>query len=188
VSDEVRRVAEMLGFQPSPPTPTMEQLLARHQRLQKQMTDPDKGLSSHPPAVSDRPNAVAPGHGVDKSALAGKEEQEIDMSVTKAGMDINAYFFRPILAFKMKLAQTWRPPVAHHPRGSITVSGLVEVDSPRAWLVFDVKAAYDPQERQYDEQSMHVALRRLQPKKQSPAGPPVVGGIPPVPPMAGRPY
>jgi len=46
----------------------------------------------------------------------------------------------------------------------------VELDSPKAWLVFDVKAAWDPKTRSYDARSMHLKLRRMQLKKQGPVG------------------
>jgi hypothetical protein len=85
-------------------------------------------------------------------------------------MAFHAHFFRAIMAFKVKMAQTWRPAPNYPPRGSILVSGLVELDSPKAWLVFDVKAAWDPKTRSYDARSMLLQLRRMQLKKQGPAG------------------
>jgi hypothetical protein len=85
-------------------------------------------------------------------------------------MAFHAHFFRAIMAFKVKMVQTWRPTQNYPPRGSILVSGLVELDSPKAWLVFDVKAAWDPKTRSFDARSMHLQLRRMQLKKQGPAG------------------
>lgn len=90
---------------------------------------------------------------------------EIDPAVGNA---IHAYFLKPITAFKNKLLQTWRSAPCFPARGSILVSGMVEIDAPKAWLVFDVKAAWDPKTKEYDPRSMVVQLRRMQHKKQNP--------------------
>jgi len=169
VVDDVKRIAGMLGLRSGPPPPSLDQLLARHQQLLKGPQAPQlqgkDNTPTQPPTVAQPPKGL-PGSSAEKPALMGKGPDEEELA--SKGMAFHAHFFRPIMAFKAKLAQTWKPAPNYPPRGSILVSGMVELDSPRAWLVFDVKAAWDPKAKEYDPRSMFIQLRRLQPKKQSP--------------------
>jgi hypothetical protein len=83
---------------------------------------------------------------------------------------LKLHLLQAYMAFKTKFAQTWRPAPNYPPRGSILVSGLIELDSPKAWLVMDVKAAWDPKTKTYDARSMQVVIRRFQMKRQAPLG------------------
>ena len=53
-------------------------------------------------------------------------------------------------------------------RGTIMISGLVELVGTKATCVVDVRAAYHPKENRW--QAIGVGVRRLQSKKQSPKG------------------
>ena len=169
VVDEAKRIAGMLGIRSSSPPPSLEQMMARHQQLMKGPQIPSK---DGPPTLAqpngDATKAITAATTPEKSTVTGKKENETEISA--AAMAFHGHFFRAILAFKAKMAQTWRPAPNYPPRGSILVSGLVELDSPKAWLVFDVKAAWDPKTRSYDARSMHLKLRRMQLKKQGPVG------------------
>lgn len=168
VVDDAKRIAGILGIRSSPPPPSLEQMLARHQQLMKGPQIPSKdGPPQLPQPAGDAAKAIT-ATSPEKSTLTGKKENEMEVSAT--AMAFHGHFFRAIMAFKAKMAQTWRPAPNYPPRGSILVSGLVELDSPKAWLVFDVKAAWDPKTRSYDARSMHLQLRRMQLKKQGPAG------------------
>ncbi|KAK3937507.1 hypothetical protein QBC46DRAFT_267321 [Diplogelasinospora grovesii] len=70
--------------------------------------------------------------------------------------------------FKKKYTQTWKPIRNDPPRGCVAVSGLVELETSKAWVVIDVFAWYNPKTKGFDERSMWMALRRLQYKQQSP--------------------
>ena len=168
VVDDVKRVAGMLGVRQTPPPP-LEQIIARHQQLIKGQAGKD-GQPVAPQSIDDATKAVTTTSTPEKSSLAGKDPKDVEGDVTKALLGLHAHFFRAIMAFKTKLAQTWRPAPNYPPRGSILVSGFVELDSPKAWLVFDVKAAWDPKAAEFDARSMHLQLRRMQLKKQGPAG------------------
>jgi hypothetical protein len=65
-------------------------------------------------------------------------------------------------------AKTWRPVEDFAPRGSIEVSGMIEIGGPTARIRFDVYAAYDPK----DSRCLGLNLRRakIQPAKQGPRG------------------
>ena len=70
--------------------------------------------------------------------------------------------------FRKKYNQVWKPIRPDPPRGCFAVSGLVEIETPRAYLVVDVLAWYNPKTRDHDRPSMWMALRRMQYKQQGP--------------------
>jgi hypothetical protein len=181
VTDDIKRIAKMLGFKSSSQT-SMEQVLARHAkqfpngmvkeggpskddvpskngplpRPRRSLDDANQAMVKAPVTDKPSPPAQAPDNGASQAKAVVQS--------------IGLHFIGPMLAFKSKLAQTWRPAPNYPPRGCIIVSGLVELDSPKAWLVVDVKAAWDPKTRTYDPRSMHLGLRRMQMKKQGPLG------------------
>lgn len=75
---------------------------------------------------------------------------------------------KPWEAFRMTLAQLWRPVVPHPPKGCVIVTGLVELETPRGWVIIDVLAGFDPTTRNYDGESLRLKVRRIQPRQQSP--------------------
>ncbi|KAF8860049.1 hypothetical protein BDZ45DRAFT_703998 [Acephala macrosclerotiorum] len=168
VADDIKYIAARLGLRSAQPPASLEQIVAQHQQVFKGPGTPQLPTKDGPPSSAQPPQPITNPPRPDKTPLAGKKPEEIDLS--SAPMALHAHFFRPIMAFKAKLAQTWKPARDFPPRGSILVSGLVELDTPKAWLVFDVKAAWDPKARAYDPRSMHVQLRRMQLKKQGPIG------------------
>jgi hypothetical protein len=76
----------------------------------------------------------------------------------------------PWEAFKAILSQNLKRTPEQPPRGSVLVSGLVELEAPKGYTVIDVVAYWDPKTRQFDNKSMMVRLRRLQAKNQAPVG------------------
>lgn len=191
--DALGSAAGMLGLRSGSQVPTqlsMEQIIARHQQMAKNPQMPsENGPPPQSTAISSGPKTIGPGGNSGQQPLTTKGKEEFELS-TKPGSNVDSHFFRPVMAFKATLAQKWRPAKGHPPRGCILVSGLVEVDSPKAWMVFDVRAAYDPKTREYDGRTLNVSLRRHQPKRQGPVSPrpPVMPSLPPNPPQAGRPY
>lgn len=169
VVDDTKYIAEKIGFGASKPTPSIEQIVAKHQQMFRgpQLPNKDGPPTSQPPAIGSGSQAIPNPPSSDKAPITGQKTGE-DGTGT-AGMAIAQHFLRPIMAFKVKLAQTWRPAKDYPPRGSILLSGLVELDTPKAWLVLDVTAAWNPKTRDYDARSMIIKLRRAQFKKQGPA-------------------
>ncbi|XMA18377.1 hypothetical protein WAI453_011168 [Rhynchosporium graminicola] len=173
-ADDTKRVAAMLGIGSASPPLTFDQLLAQHQQLIQDGQAPPLPAKASTPGLPPQGSKEMIDTSAGKSESAEEESepkdiQEVVIRINSRTMAIYAHFFRPIMAFKAKLAQTWKPILQHPPRGSILVSGLVELDSPKATLVFDVRAAYNPKTKEYDPSSLLIQLRRLQPKKQSPA-------------------
>ena len=74
----------------------------------------------------------------------------------------------PSAAFVKTLKRTWRPVLTPPPRGSVIVSGLVEVVGPDGLVLLDVTAAYDPKESQWV--GLHAQIRRAKERRQSPKG------------------
>lgn len=75
----------------------------------------------------------------------------------------------PWMTFRKKLAQKWKPTKDYPPRGSIMVSGMIELETPRAFIVIDVRSFYDPETRKFPVKSMFLNVRRIQMKVQKPA-------------------
>ncbi len=70
--------------------------------------------------------------------------------------------------FKKKLAETWLPLRPQAPGGSVSVSGLVELQSPNSRIMIEVTAFWDPKTRKYDAPTMHMKLRSIRPRNQVP--------------------
>lgn len=72
-------------------------------------------------------------------------------------------------ALKATLAKNWKKGMSFEPpRGTIIVSGLVELCGPKGFCVLDVRAAYDPRESQW--MVISAGVRRSQPRVQRPKG------------------
>ncbi|KAG0651316.1 hypothetical protein D0Z07_2130 [Hyphodiscus hymeniophilus] len=167
VAEDIRSIAKVLGLQTGSPTTTIEQVLAKHAELTRLPPPPPKkdskdGPSPLPPLTQTPGRATIPTRPEIKTT--GEEKTAVQQG------PLQGHLAKPILAFKTEFQKNFKPAKNYPPRGSILVTGLVEVDSPRAWLVFDVRAAWDPSTKTYDPLSMVLSLRRLQMKKQGPVG------------------
>jgi hypothetical protein len=162
IEDHVKRIASAFGIDTTPP-PSLDQILTKHtQHMKNPISSKEGSQTPFPPALD-------PSKASTKDKSTAIEEEEGGMNqATKAITNLQSHFIRPMMAFRAKFFQTYKPVRDFMPRGSILVTGLVEVDAPKAWLVFDVKAAWKPKEKEFDANSMHVQLRRFQMKKQGP--------------------
>jgi hypothetical protein len=189
VKQDTAAIAGMLGIQSKPaPQPSFEDILADHKKgsisePEKSEQSAENGPPPTQPATRDLGETARPdpNRAIDKTpadtwnalAKAVKADAQIKRKSKEnapAPSPIQVHLALALMAFKQKFAQTWRPAPSYPPRGSILVSGLIELDSPKAWLVMDVKAAWDPKTKEYDTRSMMVVLRRFQMKKQAPLG------------------
>jgi hypothetical protein len=136
--------------------------------------------SNQVPELPVEPGSSGHGGSMDKTSdsqtkglVAASNRVKIDRPApgnNQPSLAPHSQILHAVMAFSSKLAQTWKPAKSMPPRGSLIVSGFVEIDSPKAWIVVDVIAAWDPKTRQYDSESMRVHFRRLQMKKQAPLG------------------
>lgn len=69
--------------------------------------------------------------------------------------------------FKKSFTQQWLKTPAHPPRGSIRVSGLVEITTTDAIIMVDCFGWWDPKTRKYDPHTTTLQLRAIRPKVQS---------------------
>ncbi|EHK96289.1 hypothetical protein M7I_7996 [Glarea lozoyensis 74030] len=167
--EDSKRVAGMLGIQTqNPQLQSIDQMLARQQQMIK--TIPNKnGPGQLSPGTGDASKSIIKVPTPVPAGSQGQNSEGEELGVAqKAVVALQQRFFAPLLAFRSKLMQTWRPAPSYPPRGSILVSGMVELESSRAYLVFDVRAAWDPKEKAYDARSMQLKLRRFQFKQQGP--------------------
>lgn len=165
VADFVDRLATMIGFKTKAP-PTMEQILAwhllRNHKIPPNSPSLDTQLYPTGENISHLPSFKEPNQSKKDS------QNESENGIEEIIMDLRRQFSGPLAAFKSTYARSWTEAVSHPPRGCVIVSGLVEIETPKAFLVFDVLAHWDPRTKSYDMGSQVVALRRIQPKKQSP--------------------
>lgn len=174
-------MAEYLGFESSEPNkqprttrnnPRVQAMFEKWAENEKRKDlatrQPDQVRNSD--VVSRLPDKV--GTSTQSPAGAGKSSPGSDeakkpmaLSLASAHMSVHA----TLQAVKEKY-QRWRRPLLNFPpRGSIMVSGLVELEGPKAWLTFDVIGWFNPKTNNYDMNCLHVSLRRVQKKQQSPA-------------------
>jgi hypothetical protein len=70
--------------------------------------------------------------------------------------------------FKVKFAQKWRRASDYPPRGSINVTGLVEISMPRAYITVDCNAWWDPETKKFDPRTLNLTVKTIRPKQQVP--------------------
>ena len=75
-----------------------------------------------------------------------------------------------LMVFMRSMSQNSKPYKIDTPRGTILVTGLIEVVGTRGRATLDVDAAYDPKANEFVVYGYRV--RRIQPKRQSPRGGP----------------
>lgn len=167
-ADYFGKIANMIGFKTEGP-PTLEQILTRHRQLMKgSKISPHDGPSLNPqlhPAgvdMSPEPSIKQPKQNQESS------QDESENIVEEIMTGLRQQFSGPLSAFKKTFAKSWKQATPNPPRGCICVSGLVEIETTKAYLIFDVIAHWDPQTRLYDIDSLAAGLRRIQLKKQVP--------------------
>lgn len=70
--------------------------------------------------------------------------------------------------FERTLAKNWKQSALVLERGTFMVSGLVEIEGPKAKCVLDVRAAYHPAESRWV--NVGIGVRRMQARSQAPKG------------------
>ncbi|KAK7967902.1 uncharacterized protein PG986_002179 [Apiospora aurea] len=124
---------------------------------------PSSTAGSSPPTATTSPDPSGPGPKAgadpDKKASAKDFYGIRQMSDHTSG---------PWQTFKKKFGQTWKPAGNLPPRGSIGVSGLVEVACPTATMTVEIWAFWDPQARKFDPKTIQMRLKPIRMKHQAP--------------------
>ncbi|KAI0190948.1 hypothetical protein EV127DRAFT_511407 [Xylaria flabelliformis] len=179
-------IAKFFGYESqTDPLATMQQTIEKiHQQLKKQPGKPsvvspplppqgrtgDGSTTSPLPPVDERaagstrtPEAMGTGAGVNNALPTAPKAKDMYMIRTAQEHTSGAWD-----AFIKSLMKKWRAPPAYPPRGSIRVSGLVEINTRRAIMTVDCVAWWDPQTKKYDRSTVSLSLRSIRPKIQSP--------------------
>ncbi len=115
-------------------------------------------------------NKAAPGKTLGESQPTSAELNAAGIlkglpSIPQPGSDMKLVS----LVFQRTLKKNWRGgSYAAPPRGTLIVSGIVEVAGDKGICTLDVSALYEP--RQGAWAGVGMAIRRIQPKKQRPRG------------------
>ncbi|RYO98082.1 hypothetical protein DL764_007212 [Monosporascus ibericus] len=180
--------AKALGYEPKQqPTMTMQQTMERiHQQLQKPQPKTDSKAPSSLPSTKSQvfqgssADPTSPGAPASTgsspagvggplpaapNAAAGKQKSAREIYGVKMAQE---HTNGPWRAFKQRLVQTWRPLRDYPPRGSISVSGVVELDTPRARITVEAFAWWDPKTQKFDGRSLVLRWRSIRPKTQNP--------------------
>lgn len=111
------------------------------------------------------PDPSGPGPKVGIGATVGKPASAKDIYGIRQMSDHTS---GPWETFKRKFGQTWKPTGNLPPRGSIGVSGLVEVTCPTATMTVEIWAYYDPQAKKFDPKTIRMKLKPIRMRHQAP--------------------
>ncbi|KAI8628871.1 hypothetical protein F5Y19DRAFT_475960 [Xylariaceae sp. FL1651] len=180
-------IAKFFGYETkTDPLASMQQTIERiHQQLKKPpgKSDPDSSSSLPSPGQTSESSATGALPSVDKRSAGSTTTPETLGSGAGVGNAVpsvpsakDMYGIRtaqehtsgPWDKFKQKLAQKWQKAPDYPPRGSISVSGLVEINTPRAIIIVDAYAWWDPQTEKFDPRTIVLRLRTVRPKQQAP--------------------
>ncbi|KAI0466610.1 hypothetical protein F4859DRAFT_496759 [Xylaria cf. heliscus] len=186
MTQNVMTIARFFGYETrTDSSATMRQTIERIQQQLRQSGKPstvppslpspqgrtgDGSTASSFPPVDERaagstrtPETMGTGGGVDNALPTVPKAK--DMYIIRSAQEHTS---GPWDAFKKSLAKTWRHPQAYPPRGSMRVSGLVEVNTPHHIMTVDCLGWWDPQTKKFDQGTLVLSLRAIRPKVQSP--------------------
>ncbi|KAK8012873.1 hypothetical protein PG991_010248 [Apiospora marii] len=165
--DKIRR--QLAKGQPKAPDAKEQSPLASPKT---QSVDGSETTSSSPMAPSSTssgstttPDPSGPGPKAGTGATLGKPASAKDIYGIRQMSDHTS---GPWETFKRKFGQTWRPAGNLPPRGSIGVSGLVEVTCPTATMTVEIWAYWDPQAKKFDPKTIQMKLKPIRMRHQAP--------------------
>ncbi|KAK4187909.1 hypothetical protein QBC35DRAFT_217328 [Podospora australis] len=165
-SDDSKSITNHSLYPPTLPTThttdvqkTLDRLRQQATKRPEEVNDP-AAMASRTQAAHGKPAPTASVEGGEGTARIPFEDKVLPfLGLSNRG---------PWDAFKKTYARTWKPLRADPPRGCVAVSGLVEIELEKAWLVVDVLAWYNPKTKAHDKHSFWMSIRRIQHKQQSP--------------------
>ncbi|KAI1191763.1 hypothetical protein F5B17DRAFT_380845 [Nemania serpens] len=184
MTQNVAAISKFFGHEIQPPPSTNVYLAMEkfQQQLKKQSGRPssaavspssqdraDEGSTTGPLPPPDKipagstttPETMGTGAGVDPAPAAPSVK---DMPIVRMAQEHTS---GPWDKFKKSFVQKWQRPPAQPPRGSIRVSGLVEITTTDAIIMVDCMGWWDPKTRKYDPYTTSLQLRAIRPKIQS---------------------
>ncbi|KAK6840745.1 hypothetical protein PG995_015955 [Apiospora arundinis] len=125
---------------------------------------PSSSSGSSQPSSTTSPDASGPG-----SKAGGTESGKAPSAKDIYGVrQMSDHTSGPWETFKKKFAQSWKPAGNLPPRGSIGVSGMVEVGCPTATMTVEIWAFWDPQAKKFDPRTIQMRLKPIRMKHQAP--------------------
>ncbi|KAM0329463.1 hypothetical protein ACHAQA_004772 [Verticillium albo-atrum] len=158
----------MLGFEtPPPPSPfSRPRTTLDHPKIASAGRQTPDGIPADTP--SGPGNKSTELQQPSDAPSGGKTNFLKDAALSHAG-DVRQMSSGPWVEFVKKLSQTWKPTRNYPPRGSIIVSGFVEIETSKGFIVVDVSSYWNPKTKKFDSRSLFMNVRRIQMKVQSPA-------------------
>ncbi|KAG7137027.1 hypothetical protein HYQ45_005533 [Verticillium longisporum] len=159
----------LLGFDVPPPSGPFSQprtAALDHPKFPSAGRQTPDGRSADAPSGSGKGSADMQPPSSAPSGGKTRFSKDVDPSLPS---NVPQMSTRPFMEFLAKLRKTWEPARPHPPRGSIIVSGFVELESQNSFIVIDVIGFWDPKKRALDSKSSVMKARRIQMKFQSPA-------------------
>ncbi|KAI1752232.1 hypothetical protein F4782DRAFT_161494 [Xylaria castorea] len=186
MTQNAMNIAKFFGYEAqTDPLATMQQTIERiQQQIKKQSGKPsavspplpsqgrtgDGSTTSPFPPVDERaagstrtPETMGTGAGVDNAPPTVPKAKDVYTIPTVPG-----HTSGPWDSFRKSFIKKWHASPAYPPRGSIRVSGLVEIDTRRAIMTVDCIAWWDPQTKKFDEKTLALSVRAIRPRTQSP--------------------
>jgi hypothetical protein len=173
VDRQTEMVRRFFNLPPSPPSEQVKQqerLIAKIQSIQKPPP-------STPPIVEAGPDTDAEADATQRSSSPVPPPPGAPSSSGSNPQEKNVSFpdFSPappkslaLSIFATTLAKHWQPFKLEPPRGTVIVSGLIEIKGSKARMTMDINAAYDPKQDKYV--MLQGAIRRIQDLSQKPRG------------------
>lgn len=180
-TQNLTRIGTVLGRE-TKPQPTFEALVALHKARSPPTptTSNNAGVTTVPTTRTPDPSG-APKQPNIMNAPPTKKTQPIAEESEKpiyTGIEVVKPSFAQIqehmktarIAFRQKFNSVWTPPVEFPSRGSIFVSGLVEIGGKKGLVVLEVRSFWDPKTKAFDIRNTRLELKRFQPTVQRPRG------------------
>ncbi|KAF2146930.1 uncharacterized protein K452DRAFT_218712 [Aplosporella prunicola CBS 121167] len=184
---QMNRIREWVGLSPKtdPKTDLLEKQLEAMARAQQLAASRSNSNNNNPganpmpnnPASSERTVAAPTTKDNTPSSAPSSASSKANSSNPTTPAEKNAGLpdFTPIpppsialTIFSATLAKNWKPMALEAPRGTVIVSGLIEVQGAKARCTMDVVGAYDPVQDRYVV--LRGGFRRVQDKQQRPKG------------------
>ncbi|KAK3392695.1 hypothetical protein B0H63DRAFT_106 [Podospora didyma] len=170
----ITRGSPMAGPAPMPTThnaqvqKALQQIRQQATKRPEEVSDPSAMATAAEAAAAAAAAANAAPNASGRPGSSKSEKQPAEERFAGENWLRSFYEGNPWKEFVKTYRKTWKPLKDDPPRGCVAVSGLVEIETSKAYAVIDVFAWYNPKTNSYDERSMWMSLRRMQYKKQAP--------------------
>jgi hypothetical protein len=149
----------------------MQKALQRIRQEATKRPEEVKDPGSMTPSARASPAAPSTPHDKDirspDNSASGQSKQETSGENSRAAeLILSLPGLQPWKRFKEAYVRERGAILAPPPRGSIAVSGLVELETPKAIVLVDILTWYDPKTNAFAPHSTRLSLRRVAEKKQ----------------------